>query len=270
MELVSKAKDALTDQKDEEEIIKQIKALHEVKATVEILKATAIGAVIGGLCQHDSETVVAACKELQQKWKKDLGSSTPSKKRKAGDITNPKPEKKIKKNVKPLTLDDVKTGVTKRNKVIQMLSKALPMDTENAILHPLAVARDIEKELIKLYNEPSNKQYTQKFRSLYSNIKKNQELQSSLLDGTLSPEQICSYGASELATSSQKEHRAKKSAYDLEARQVGNKVDVVDGFFTCGKCKSTKTSYYQLQTRSADEPMTTFITCANCKNRWRQ
>lgn len=30
-----------------------------------------------------------------------------------------------------------------------------------------------------------------------------------------------------------------------------------------------KTTYYQMQTRSADEPMTTFVTCVNCGNRWK-
>lgn len=39
--------------------------------------------------------------------------------------------------------------------------------------------------------------------------------------------------------------------------------------FECGRCKSTKTTYTQKQTRSADEPMTTFVTCGNCKNRWK-
>ena len=42
-----------------------------------------------------------------------------------------------------------------------------------------------------------------------------------------------------------------------------------DGVFTCGKCKSQKTSYYQMQTRSADEPMTTFVSCKNCGARWK-
>jgi transcription elongation factor S-II len=41
------------------------------------------------------------------------------------------------------------------------------------------------------------------------------------------------------------------------------------GLFTCGKCKSKKTTYYQMQTRSADEPMTTFVTCLNCSKRWK-
>jgi len=39
--------------------------------------------------------------------------------------------------------------------------------------------------------------------------------------------------------------------------------------FKCGKCKQRKCKYYQLQTRSADEPMTTFVTCVNCGNRWK-
>jgi len=42
-----------------------------------------------------------------------------------------------------------------------------------------------------------------------------------------------------------------------------------EGFFRCGKCKTYKTSYYQLQTRSADEPMTVFHTCHNCGARWK-
>ena len=39
--------------------------------------------------------------------------------------------------------------------------------------------------------------------------------------------------------------------------------------FQCGKCRQRKCQYYQMQTRSADEPMTTFVTCVNCGNRWK-
>jgi transcription elongation factor S-II len=41
------------------------------------------------------------------------------------------------------------------------------------------------------------------------------------------------------------------------------------GQFKCGKCKSVKTTYYQLQTRSADEPMTTYVTCMSCGSKWK-
>ena len=40
-------------------------------------------------------------------------------------------------------------------------------------------------------------------------------------------------------------------------------------FFKCGKCRKNNCTYFQMQTRSADEPMTTFIYCLNCGNRWK-
>ena len=38
----------------------------------------------------------------------------------------------------------------------------------------------------------------------------------------------------------------------------------------CSSCKMRKCTYYELQTRSADEPMTIFIHCLNCQKRWTQ
>jgi DNA-directed RNA polymerase subunit M/transcription elongation factor TFIIS len=39
--------------------------------------------------------------------------------------------------------------------------------------------------------------------------------------------------------------------------------------FTCYRCGKNKCTYYELQTRSADEPMTTFVSCLNCGNHWK-
>ena len=47
------------------------------------------------------------------------------------------------------------------------------------------------------------------------------------------------------------------------------KVEASTDNFKCWKCKSKKCTYYQLQTRSADEPMTTFVNCLDCGNRWK-
>ena len=41
-------------------------------------------------------------------------------------------------------------------------------------------------------------------------------------------------------------------------------------FMWCSQCKKkSKCDYYQLQTRSADEPMTTFVTCLECTKKWK-
>jgi transcription elongation factor S-II len=41
-------------------------------------------------------------------------------------------------------------------------------------------------------------------------------------------------------------------------------------YLYCSRCKKkSKCEYYQLQTRSADEPMTTFVTCLECDREWK-
>jgi|UniRef100_A0A6C0I8L7 transcription elongation factor S-II len=50
---------------------------------------------------------------------------------------------------------------------------------------------------------------------------------------------------------------------------LSKKQEQTTSMFTCGKCKSRNCTYFQMQTRSADEPMTTFVTCLNCEKRWK-
>lgn len=61
---------------------------------------------------------------------------------------------------------------------------------------------------------------------------------------------------------------ARTKDMDREKRKAAEDEEYV-GILTCGKCKSNRTTYYQMQTRSADEPMTTYATCMNCNNRWK-
>jgi DNA-directed RNA polymerase subunit M/transcription elongation factor TFIIS len=65
------------------------------------------------------------------------------------------------------------------------------------------------------------------------------------------------------------EAMAKRKAKEIAIEQSKAKDDEYEGAFKCGKCKTKKTSYYQMQTRSADEPMTTYVTCKNCGNCWK-
>ena len=48
-----------------------------------------------------------------------------------------------------------------------------------------------------------------------------------------------------------------------------SKMEATTDTFTCRKCKSNRCSYYLLQTRSADEPMTCYVSCLDCGKRWK-
>lgn len=60
-----------------------------------------------------------------------------------------------------------------------------------------------------------------------------------------------------------------KKNKELHDNKYFPKVEASTDEFTCGKCKNNKCTYYQMQTRSADEPMTTFVFCITCGNKWR-
>jgi len=78
---------------------------------------------------------------------------------------------------------------------------------------------------------------------------------------------------SEMDTYQLFEERWKESFMQQQVREKrqleGNKAMATDQFL-CMRCHKRECTYYEMQTRSADEPMTIFITCLNCGKHWRQ
>ena len=54
-----------------------------------------------------------------------------------------------------------------------------------------------------------------------------------------------------------------------DASKTKNIIEASTDMFKCGRCKSNRCTFIQVQTRSADESMTTFITCLECDNNWK-
>jgi transcription elongation factor S-II len=68
-----------------------------------------------------------------------------------------------------------------------------------------------------------------------------------------------------------------ESWQDLADEQLKRETTMLEGssevgsdMFKCKRCGKAKTRYWEMQTRSADEPMTIFIRCLNCGKEWRQ
>lgn len=114
--------------------------------------------------------------------------------------------------------------------------------------------------------------YRTKVHSLCYNIHhKNSDTVDRILRGVLLTKTIASVPPQELWTTGiyavTLEKQIDKQIRMDEAN--GRALAEHKGIHQCGKCKSMKTTFYQMQTRSADEPMTTYVTCLNCGKHWK-
>jgi transcription elongation factor S-II len=109
--------------------------------------------------------------------------------------------------------------------------------------------------------------YVDRLRTLFMNLQTNDSLRKQIKDKKIRAHKIAFMTHQDMKPEHWKELlEAKKIRDDNKyAPEIYANTDT----FTCRKCKSNRCSYYQLQTRSADEPMTTFVTCIDCGNRWK-
>ncbi|XP_041060959.1 transcription elongation factor A protein 2 isoform X1 [Carcharodon carcharias] len=113
--------------------------------------------------------------------------------------------------------------------------------------------------------------YKNRVRSRIANLKdtKNPNLRKNVLCGNISAEQIARMTAEEMASDELREIRKALTNEAIREHQMAKTGGTETALFTCGKCKKKNCTYTQVQTRSADEPMTTFVFCNECGNRWK-
>ena len=104
------------------------------------------------------------------------------------------------------------------------------------------------------------------------NLKNSPNLKDRVLKGELKTSQLVNLSPQGLwpggPHAKMTEKIADKEMLKQHASNILNDPEY-KGLFRCNRCKSYKTTYYEMQTRSADEPMTVFITCHNCNSRWK-
>ncbi|RMC15403.1 hypothetical protein DUI87_07594 [Hirundo rustica rustica] len=114
--------------------------------------------------------------------------------------------------------------------------------------------------------------YKNRVRSRIANLKdaKNPNLRKNVLCGNIPPDKFAKMTAEEMASDELKEMRKNLTKEAIREHQMAKTGGTQTDLFTCGKCKKKNCTYTQVQTRSADEPMTTFVVCNECGNRWKQ
>jgi DNA-directed RNA polymerase subunit M/transcription elongation factor TFIIS len=158
-------------------------------------------------------------------------------------------------------------GIDKNQEIDKEYFKQLEMEIFN-----YSIKDSIKRNIVPTWNIILRKIYINKARSLYINILpgsyvNNKRLFNRMKNKEFTPKELVNMTTQELFPENWKhlideKDRRNKVLYETKKEAMTDQ-------FKCRKCKSRETCYYEMQTRSADEPMTIFITCLNCGTRWK-
>jgi len=213
----------------------------------------------------------------------DVGAAPTLSQTLSQDSLAPDPTPSVDDTVK----EAVKEGKSsQRKKVEEKLREALTSTDKMEIIEgsaedeqddtkdPAVLADEIEVALHGHFKE-KEKDYLNQARAVLFNLKdkKNATFKFKLTVGFIKPDAVPKLTAVDMASDDKNKERRKDyedamAAIDQDWNIKKGNIRI-SGMFTCGKCKKSQTTYFQMQTRSSDEPMTTFVTCLNCSNRWK-
>jgi transcription elongation factor S-II len=185
-----------------------------------------------------------------------------------------------KTNIYEIKYDEIQ--INKNNKIRDFVKGLL-----NSLIDDNDISNKIEKSILDYTIQVSIKRqniidwddslfsqlYLNKSRSIISNIKqdsyiKNTTFLSKIKDNKFENDKLACLNCQETFPEHWKNFLDEK--YKKEKLMYEDDIQANTDMFKCGRCKKNKCTYYELQTRSADEGMTTFITCLTCGNRWKQ
>jgi len=225
----------------------------------------------------DQEETSSLAKELIKKWKKfidkqDEVKKEPKKKETTNHINNVKTKPPVKSIPPDSSLGEV------RKKCTEMIASALKVplavteeeEIDYDLGDPDSLADQIESAIFEEFKNTDSK-YKNRVRSRVSNLRdnRNPDLRLNVLRGIISPSRIAKMDSNEMASADMKKLRDKITKEMIQEHQMALTGGTSTDLIKCPKCKKTNTTYNQVQTRSADEPMTTFCFCNECGKRWK-
>jgi transcription elongation factor S-II len=268
-----------------------------VKPTEELLRATGIGKIVNKLKLYSDRDVGQLAADIVTKWRHTVnqqklanggssGTATPTAPNRNGTLSpmpasKPAPPKSSagvppdKRNWKADKIArDSLTSDASRNNCIGLMYDGLCLGSEIPSSQILDLARQIESAALSLPNvnsSPASTIYRDKIRSLYQNLKNksNPQLRTRVLSGEISPSRFVRMTHEEMKSKQQREVEEAIHKENMNNAMVAQEEYSVSKTIQCGKCKQFNVKYTQAQTRSADEPMTTFCECMNCGTRWK-
>jgi len=268
---IRKQLEKMTETKDTTQALDLLKNLGKLDITLTILTSTRIGMTVNALRKSstDEETQTVA-KTLIKAWKKLVPESAEKKEEKKEE--KKREEKPVKESSTPsrgnYNLDEVRSSCRKLLLNAIKGEGELPEGCSDEKCQDIAT--DLEEAIYAQFKQ-TNPKYKNQVRSRIFNLKdkKNPMLRMNVLCGILSAERLSKMTSEEMAND---EIKKQREAFVKEGINE-SRLAIVEGTKTamlkCGKCRKNNCTYNQIQTRSADEPMTTFVLCNECGNRWK-
>lgn len=261
--------------------------LRQTPMTIDILRETKVGVTMNHLRQKVTDKEVKQqMKNLIKFWKNvatpDAAPAVPVTPAANGAVaeSDKTPEAQEVESEKNQTFAETAiptdtplqmTDDDSRNKRRMMLAKHMKKHFP-VLLHARCnlCAEQLETALWNNYKANAQKLKTQ-FMSKLSNLKdpKNPALRTSFLNGIIKADELARMTHEQMASDELKKQNEAYEKENLLDHQVAVNQGTETDMFTCGKCKKKRCTYTQLQTRSSDEPMTTFVFCMECGNRWK-
>ncbi|KAF7290508.1 hypothetical protein MIND_01290600 [Mycena indigotica] len=251
----------------------------DFKVNEAILRESKAGLAVGKLRTHQTKEVAELAKELVKQWKADVDAAKVATKptvlpvdstvRKQSIVSNGS-ETPNGRTMKTDGLRPPFTGDRTRDRCIELVYDALATDCGASSETLLAKSKAIEAAVFMDIGSVGNP-YSTKMRSLFVNLKdkNNPSLRESVASGEITAEKFIKMSSQDMASDDRKKANEVIKKQNLHNALGAEEPEAETTAFQCSKCKQRRCRYRQAQTRSADEPMTTFVTCVNCNHRWK-
>lgn len=235
---------------------------------------------------HANRDIARVAGEIVQKWKKHVDAAKDAKKKKeatasptpkataspttASSLNRPYEGDPEKRHFRADKVDLNRTHSANRNNSIGLLYNGLAYQARESVEEVVARAVEIEAACHSAFNGENN-QYRARLRTLFTCLKRkdNTKLRRQVLVGEIAASRFVVMTDKELASDEQRAKDEELQKENMKKAQVPMAEKSISDALKCGKCGQKKVSYSQAQTRSADEPMTTFCECTVCGNRWK-
>lgn len=144
--------------------------------------------------------------------------------------------------------------------------KTMSINLEKGIYNYTIKEAESKKIVKKWENIQFAQIYIDRLKSIYINLK-NQNLLQQIKNKEITAQSVAFMTHQEFRP----EHWSAliQQKIKRDAAKYTMNIEASTDMFTCKKCKSKKCTYYELQTRSADEPATIFVTCLDCGKHWK-